>query len=784
MSKSAEQLPMVGGNPPAFTVDVKVVENNVRSILKAYELSGFNSSGFKLQPTIDHHVKCCQEVGILTFYKYKMAAVVAYYLKQQLPAKPVKLGEDKAEVLLGGKAMKWLELQNRKNEGVVRPSKFDSIIHTLMTVKRAMERPSDDDVKKAVKETFSALTAPRKNHIDSESLLWSDITDQEEENQEFNDLLQEVERTTLEIFRGKSYTWKDSVRPFFPSTNANYLTTRSAGGAVGYIMENFQSLLKSKSELVKWNEEGKGKYVHTVVDDSALMAKWQQLYEYLIEEAGVEEKSVKLVGLKEAVKVRVISKGPVATYTVLKPLQQWMWNTIRKHDSGAFRLVGEEISSRYMEEQLGVLREDEDLLSGDYKAATDNMNPLLSQKVVEIISNQCIADKRIAKLLLESLTGHMIEDPEDASRRLAQTWGQLMGSIVSFPVLCIINAAICRRSREEGQGHTLSLKNAKIAINGDDCAFRATLQMRKKWERLAHISGMTPSIGKTFFSREFVNMNSMQFAVVPQTCDRKLINGNRPVVRYLAQIPKINMGLLSGKGRSTSGKMDAVTVADWGTLNSVSQNAHTLLHECWPEDREIVLKAYINYNWELLTKTSLPWFLPEHLGGLGLPIVGEFKPTAKDLRLASAFYAHGKLPAKRPEGVSWNTWKYAQDRIKAKPLQMASTLNAMYEFQTSSSKEDEWGLSTLQNLEAKLCVEAIFRLDFKTIHTEKQQRNLTLRNIERAVKNVMKHMKSVEKFEEGSLPKSELKEKLPMIHLASSPLFQATNMALTTLFSE
>jgi len=741
-----------------------MVEKNVQAIILALGLLGFKSEGYKVRPSMEWHEQCIRQMGDdwMKFYKYKLSAWKSCALDQHPPPRPDGLPvEDNPSVLLGGRVMEWLKLMKR-----AKPKRFAEIIATLDTVKRAMERPGERELNQALEDTFVNLTTIRPTQtVNPNGKTDSGFTDSE--------ICEELRRTVQEAFGEKKYTPEDSMESFFPSTKSNYLKTRSKGGAVGAVMssEGLRVLKVQNGTLISFRVEGKTwRSRRLVMDDTNLSEKWRQLYEYMVDEALSEDKKVKLVALAEALKVRVISKGPVFTYTVLKPLQKWMWKILQRHPSGAFRLVGEEISAGYLEDQIGELREGEKYLSGDYKAATDNLNPLFSDTVVDEL-NKHIQDKRIQRLFKASLTGHLIENPKNPKEFKPQQWGQLMGSITSFPILCLVNATLCRLVRETDVGRKLTLDTAKISINGDDCVFRATEFGRDLWERLARHSGMAPSIGKYFFASEFLNMNSAQFSVEAAYCDLSEEGKRKPHVRFLHQTPQINMGLLVGQGRSTSGKLEKIEVSDWGTLNSISKNAHSLVNGCAEEDRERVFKAYQNANWDTLTggKTpqerkkkglTIPWFLPEHLGGLGLPTFPNYyvekdgklerpwMPTEKDLRLAAAFYKHGKLPSKSPDGISWKVWEYAQQRMRSVPKER--TLNAS-ELQAQRGDEGQ-DLVDEATLMGKFCVEALFTLPFGKVYDEKGTKKNTLGKLKREIARVMKHMGTVEPFNETTLP--------------------------------
>jgi hypothetical protein len=766
---------MVGGaakpQPPVLANSTvsQSVEKCVQAMVLALELMGFRSEGYKTSGTISFHVRCVELMGgdWMRFYKYKLAAFIAVGLDQEdLPTPPKELdGIDKADNLLGGKAGMFLKMVRVQD-----PWRWQEIIATLMTVKRAFPRPGTEKVREEVEAAFKALTRKLTRPLVTLEEIRDDmkrgqtlfepkprktvIAERLRELLVRRDLVHELERTVDEIFKGKNFTFENMIEPFFPSTNANYLTTRSQGGAIGHIMT--QGVLKGLStpnkKLVKEEVETVDGIVRTDIDDSSLTEKHRQLIERLLDLAMEEEKKVTLVGLEEALKVRVISKGPVCTYTALKPLQRWLWQTLKDHKSGVFKLISEEISAEYLSTQLGTtLHDGERMLSGDYKAATDNLAPWASEAVTKRIGVH-IKDRRIRQLFTQALTGHTIVNPQKGGEgsEAKQTWGQLMGSIVSFPVLCIVNAAICRTAREQDQERSLTLDAAKIAVNGDDCAFRATAAGKVAWENVARLYGMEPSLGKCFFSREFVNMNSAQYRCTQTNGPLSSSLQGDSMCVTLERVPFINMGLVVGQGRTTSGKTEQSSVARWGTLNSISKNAQTLINDCSKEDRHRVFHAYLNQNWKMLKGTTLPWFLPEHLGGLGLPCFPEYvnsegknpwQPTKLDLRLAAAFAEHGKLPPLRPEGISWKVWDYAQSRYKdfTETNLETGTVPIFSIVKPFGRHDDANQLMLKRSLMGKLCVEAIFTKNFNEIfREERNERNLTLRKVEAAVKRVLR----------------------------------------------
>lgn len=781
--------PLVAKPKKSGSAEVKSSEC-VEKIVVVCELLGFRPEGFKPRGTEQHHAECIRRMGgdWMGFYKYKIASWVAACLEQELPTQPRPLaGFDTPGELMGSTCGRWMKLMRRPEHA----GAFDSLIASMMTVKRAFPRPTKAMMDRKILETAQDLT--RKVKVENWKIVPKPHPGVENEKDtlersrgmtgEEREFRRNLENMVDQLFDGKAFEpSRDMVEPFFPSTNANYITTRGNGGAVGHLMnsELMAGLLRPDGTLIH-QEEGMGL---DLIDDSKLVDLYGALIERIIEGAMQEEKKVTLVALAEALKIRIISKGPVLTYTCLKPLQKWLWKTLVQDGSGAFKLIGEEITGEYLRTQLGPLREDESYMSGDYKAAKDNLKPWVSETITRRIGEKCIKDRRIRQLFTAALTGHQIVVAGEAK---PQTYGQLMGSIVSFPILCIANATIVKMAREEStQRQNLSLKAARVAINGDDCVMRLNPRGKAAWERWAHISGMEPSLGKCFFSRKFLNMNSAQFKVeyrshlerpsfLTDYMSPKLeLDPETGLELHLRRVPFINMGLVVGQGRTTSGKLDRVKIADWGTINSISSNAHTLVGECRPEDKLRVFKKYLNHNWELLNggrdaktgklrKLGLPWFLPEHLGGLGLPTFPDHKvegacpymPTEVDLRMAAVIHKHGKLPAKRPEGVAWKVWDYALRRLKDfRFVKDGLGLEANREIAEFLGRDSDIIAVSEKDVAGKLCIEAMFTQPFNRMYVEAKERNLTLRAVEREVRRCLRsrEMQNVQPYTYKNMP--------------------------------
>jgi len=251
---------------------------------------------------------------------------------------------------------------------------------------------------------------------------------------------------------------------------------------------------------------------------------------------------------------------------------------------------------------------------------------------------------------------------------LPQKEGQLMGSIISFPFLCIANAALCRWAMEISNNKTYRISDsdlygdplARLRVNGDDCVFCGDENnIRYCWEEIGNFLGLSSSVGKTYFSKEFCVINSVLFDFKRYDPESYLRFSDS--IGYFLERPYINLGLLFGQPKTCFGNADK-QVWHLGPIH------RDLLSKCpdLPEIRERVHKQFMFNVRPILEKMEedigyhIKWFWPEWLGGVGLdPTYEEKKISFFDRATA---YVQRKLIAMdsslRPQrGGDFIEWK-------------------------------------------------------------------------------------------------------------------------------
>jgi hypothetical protein len=467
----------------------------------------------------------------------------------------------------------------------------------------------------------------------------------------------ELRRTVREIWSdARPFGLQDRVAPLFPSTSANYNRSRSELGAVGELLSHTELFtgLRTQQGLLrtrrKYDEEAIGASNEPTyeVDATDLEAHAGLLYNRVLTAALKEVPYVEPVGLAEPLKVRVISKGPPLTYYVLKALQRYMWGVLQRHP--VFALTGTPVGEEILTASLGVLQPGEKWESADFESATDKLHSWVSEVIADEIATQASLSEEERALFIRSLTRHIFLMPDGGKRR--QKNGQLMGSITSFPVLCVANAAACRYGLEATRKRVLTLRECPLLINGDDAAFPANRWGRHVWSVMSTVMGLIPSVGKCYSSTEFVNINSTFFR----------FTANDPAVpdRKFCLIHYVNLGLMSGQQRAVAPGVKKGNVFNPGTGRTIGARSRELWRLTPSCLRPQVSRLFIMKNLETLKELNLPWGVPEHLGGLGIA-GASVKET--DIRLSRAMVADGVVVPAITTAQAWQTRQLAVEQL-------------------------------------------------------------------------------------------------------------------------
>ncbi|QGY72607.1 RNA dependent RNA polymerase [Plasmopara viticola lesion associated ourmia-like virus 77] len=163
--------------------------------------------------------------------------------------------------------------------------------------------------------------------------------------------------------------------------------------------------------------------------------------------------------------------------------------------------------------------EGELLFSGDYKSATDNLSIEVAEAILSTLLSTTVSVpgsiKHYAMSILRPILFNLELDIDDFS----PSRGQMMGSLLSFPLLCIQN-----RLAFLWAGHSVGIdcSDFPCLINGDDILFRSGPHFGAHWMDTVSSLSLEVEKTKTSVSASYGSLNSTlcvrrgrQYVVVP-----------------------------------------------------------------------------------------------------------------------------------------------------------------------------------------------------------------------------------------------------------------------------
>lgn len=237
---------------------------------------------------------------------------------------------------------------------------------------------------------------------------------------------------------------------------------------------------------------------------------------------------VKTAAVLEPLKVRMITKTHPYSWS-LKPLQRTMFNCLRKYPCFEPCFTPEYDLRSLLVRSLGKRKNGYSFTSIDYVGATDNINLDISQALYHKLAARLETRfPQVSRSLLWETQPKYVVYPEHKFVQdgkihkvkldcVLQTHGQFMGSLMSFPLLCLLNAFLaCKATKTE------SLHELKAAIHGDDACALLKDTEHNTWMRLGPEVGLSFSVGKTYRSRNFVSIDSRIYSTTCIAQPRKL----------------------------------------------------------------------------------------------------------------------------------------------------------------------------------------------------------------------------------------------------------------------
>jgi hypothetical protein len=697
--------PMVEMSPEMPKGTLKNVQDVINTIIEICRLYGLPRTNIDLTKTTCHWLNMVEAnnwnwIGVA---KYKLAAFYSVHNNLTLPNQPFTGVDDDPKYLVGGSVRTWQRSFLRVSD----TQTVESFLQSIKQTKKGMPRPSKKDLVKGIAKTLKKLTTAPEYIKPVLLTTWGDA-DLYHEDLELlvteETVKKQLIRRVKELFtfkeKGKLHdhklTYAARVRGYFPSTNSNYNKTRSEGGAVGEILKHPTLLtgLRIKGGYLNNNtiksiigrkedeDEHQGEFYPEIkIKTDDYEEANRKLWHRLLVEAQKEEMEAEAVALAEPLKVRIITKMAPLAQTLMRSIQKHIHKILREHP--AFRLLGQPQSEEVILGAMGCnLGELEYYLSGDYEAATDNLRGFVTETIwrqlslhlglipaeIEIGLNLLMKNKFILtpKQMKETILNFL------ADQNLQLT-GQLMGVIISFVILCIANGTACGWAMEIDRKRKSYLRDLPLLINGDDCLLKGSKELYHLWSKITAAFGLNESLGKTYLTRKFAEINSTSYSRVSQP---KLITITDPktekqVVRetYLVETKYVNLGLAYGFKRSQGG----AGMKESDARSNIGARARELIKYCPEKLQNQVMKLFLKHNQSDLQSIQIPYYIPEWLGGFGLPIGSWGGPSELDLRLAHKILLNWRKERPFPTNHSGMPWRIRQIAEQSLPEPIFNT---------------------------------------------------------------------------------------------------------------
>jgi hypothetical protein len=329
------------------------------------------------------------------------------------------------------------------------------------------------------------------------------------------------------------------------------------------------------------------------------------------------------IPVRESLKVRVITKGPPGLHYGFRYLQKFLWDCLQRHPT--FVLTGRPLELSDLDRLYSRMPLWAKICSGDYADATNELKKWATERTWNSISDRLWLTDETERLGYKCLTQHkVVTDPLNPELCfLDQQKAQLMGSPLSFILLCVINAAGTRRAMEVAYEREFTLIETGMLVNGDDILFHIPEESYPLWIENQRLMGLIMSPGKNYLSSTFAVINS------------RMYRRTNPFEAYLfghwfTEVTFVNPGLLLGTGRTARSD-------DADKLDGLVSRCHDLLKVVDSTQRDFFIHLFVRLNGDRLKAISAPsqsWWLPAYAGGLGLPVpsdisIQDCSPTAR-----------------------------------------------------------------------------------------------------------------------------------------------------------
>lgn len=219
---------------------------------------------------------------------------------------------------------------------------------------------------------------------------------------------------------------------------------------------------------------------------------------------------IRSVVAKTKGKARVVTLQNSYVKGILEPIHDALYDHISQYDW----IVRGQLTEAHLEPLVKDREEDEYHISGDYSQATNFIDKRATMVVVRVLCESDSLTLEEKRVLWDSFD--KLQHVECSGKRTVFERVQMMGSYLSFPILCVINRALYLLARRweimVSPGCRKDGTRRPARFNGDDCAFNGTKEFYGLWKQVTSFFGMVVNDEKTGLSKEWIELNSEAFS--------------------------------------------------------------------------------------------------------------------------------------------------------------------------------------------------------------------------------------------------------------------------------
>jgi hypothetical protein len=292
-------------------------------------------------------------------------------------------------------------------------------------------------------------------------------------------------------------------------------------------------------------------------------------------------------------------------------------------------------------------------VSGDYSAATDKLNINFTKACFESFLKRTNYSLELQILLRSVLYEHNIHYPNSTGLPAArQRSGQLMGSPLSFPILCMCNLICYHMALEEFLGKKVNFNELPVLINGDDILFPSNSKLSAIWRRNVAAVGFELSVGKNYIHTNVLTVNSECFCYHYGS-------------RNFTKMKFLNCGLLTGQSKSGGSASERSDQTIDSIYNELIANS--------PNKLRSHQRFLFYFKDQILSHTKagtmhFNLFIDRNLGGLGFINDAVTLKLTKTQRLLAAYLEHDIKEKLKQNSTKFSRMKVIKDTYSSTPL--------------------------------------------------------------------------------------------------------------------